>query len=530
MFLMGIMVLIVSQRVWGSEDVSTGEIIGLEKSIQEGQEENPPGILFQGNKDSYEAGNPTDIPSIEVQTEVRTVVKEVVVEVEEPRKDAQIPSVARYEGQIKTGSNLDDTQCKGNDNYTFGRERCYILTKDVHDGDLSNISAFVEGQNGKIKRQYTKNVTGVSFCSNNENVMKKGSGIGMHIEEDKIYGVSAFQNSIPNYMYLMKYYENIIFNNYFYDNWIFRVLQIKRMMASFFGFYEYYHTGKGVSIFLLDTTVKPVNNVCNLSGRLESCNTHGDTMASLLVGRDTGFAKDSHLNVLDVVGCDGKVMLSDMIYGLESLESKGGPGILVFGVSGPYSEALNAVVDHISSRGMVVVTPAGNLHDQSCNYSPGSSKSVINVGSVNKYAGVSKFSNHGDCVRIFALGEEVLRENSAAGTSLSAAIVASSIALFLETSPRATFSQIWGYLNQNSFWNSRGSYNVLKIPRLECGSRSQRSIFHFWGFPSDVITIVFIFLAIFILSYLIFIGIRYFRRRGEAHEDSILFDPPMDRF
>ncbi|AFN82728.1 subtilisin-like endopeptidase [Encephalitozoon romaleae SJ-2008] len=529
MLLTGVMIFLMSQWILGNEGIEVGEAVIPGKPDGCNKEENPPGILFQKENNTCGIKKAADLPSADVQIETQTIVKEIVVEVEGPNEDAQVQPIAHYEGQEKISDGLTDLPCKDNSRF-IGVEKCYILIKDAHDGDLSRVMSLVENLNGKVKRQYTKNATGMSFCSSNEDVLARASEVGMRVEEDKIYGVSAFQNNIPNYMYLMKHYENILFNNYFYDNWFFRVLQVKKMIVRFLGFYEYYHTGKGVSIFLLDTTAKPMNNVCNLSGSLESCNIHGDMMAELLVGKANGFAKGSHLSVLDVVGCDGKVTLSEMIYGLENLGDGKGPGILVFGVSGPYSEVLNSIVDRISSRGIIVVTPAGNFHDQSCNYSPGSSRSAINVGSVNKHAGVSKFSNHGDCVRIFALGEEVLGNSNIVGTSLSAAIVASSIALFLEASPRAAFPQIWEYLNQNSFWNTRGSYSVLKIPRLRCEGRSQRSIFSFGEVHGDVIAIGFIFLTISILSYLLFIGIRYFRRRGETQSEDILFDPPIDRF
>ncbi|KAG5859378.1 subtilase-like protein [Encephalitozoon hellem] len=529
MFLIGVVTLLMLQWIFGSEGIEVGEAVVSENVNGWRREESPPGILLQKDNSMSGIKKVPDAPLTDVQIETQTVVKEIVVEVEGPSEDVQVQPTVHYETQKKTSSGASPSY-KDSNGLATGKEKCYILVKDIHDGDLSRITSLVESLNGNVRRQYTKNVTGMSFCSSNEDVLTKANETGMHVEEDKIYGVSAFQNSIPNYMYLMKHYENILFNNYFYDNWLFQVLQIKKIMTRFFGSYEYYYTGKGVSIFLLDTAVKARPNACNLSGRVDSCNTHGDTMAELLVGRTNGFAKKSHLSVLDVVGCDGKVALSEMIYGLESLGDSKGSGILVFGVSGPYSWILNSIVDRISSRGIVVVSPAGNLHDQSCNYSPGSSRMVINVGSVNKHAGISKFSNHGDCVRIFALGEEVLGGSSIAGTSLSAAIVASSIALFLESSPRAEFPQIWGYLNENSFWNSRGSYSVLKIPHLRCEDHSWRSVFGFGELHGDIFTIGFIFIAISVLSYLLFVGIRYFRRRREARSEDILFDPPIDRF
>lgn len=496
-----------------------------------GQEEAGPGVLVRRDDGAcgMAKGVDTGVP-VETQTEIKTVVKEIVVEVDGPREEvAMIAPMPQHQARAKVRMNSNPTT--GDTGGIFGKEKCYVLIKDVHDGNVSKMVSLAESVGGRVGRQYTRNTTGVSFCSDRDDILRKISDGGIRIEEDKVYGVSAFQNNIPNYMYLMKHYGNAIFNNYLYDNWAFRVLQIKRLITSFLGLYEYHYTGKGVDILLLDTTAGSMHgNVCNLSGRTSACNVHGSVMADLLVGKTNGFAKDSRLNVLDVVGCDGKVLLSEIVHGLESLGEGRDPRILVFGVSGPYSETLNSVVDRISSHGVIVVSPAGNLHDQSCRYSPGSSKSTINVGSVDKHAGVSEFSNHGDCVRIFAPGEDVLGESNAAGTSLSAAIVASSIALFLERSPRATFADVWRYLNRNSFWNSRGSYSVLKIPRLDCGDYAQQSILHFGRIQEDFVTLAFVAIVVLVLAYLVLIVVRYIRRRRSRYEDDVLFDPPTDRF
>ncbi|KAH9411740.1 putative subtilisin-like serine protease [Ordospora pajunii] len=510
-----------------------------------------PRVIVEG-LDSY-LPKPADAAPVEVQTEIKTVIKEVIVEVDGQNEGShQAPHIEDHAaitytdnpaikaishtlgaptstipeaviGPIPLSSSIKIADASAASNASQ-HTKCYVAAKDIHDGNTAQIESILLGFGANIVHKYVRNTTGISFCSDSQHILPKLTNAGISAEEDKFYTVSSVQNTIPNYMYLMKHYENYILNNYVYDSLPFRLLQIKRIITSFFGFYEYHYTGKGVEVLLLDTTVNArPGNLSNLSKSMNACNRHGDIMAELIIGTTNGFAKNSHLSVIDVVGCDGRVSLSNILRGLEDVPKWIRPQMLVFGVSGPHSHILNAVVDRISTSGTVVVAPAGNMHDQSCNYSPGSSKSAITVGSVDKHARISLFSNHGSCVRMFALGEQLFDDVEVSGTSFSAAIVAGAIALFLEKRPGSVFQQVWKYLNQNSFWNSEGSYNVLKIPHLESEDYYQSSFFQFTEIQNEIVMLVVFSGVILALIFLFLLIWRYFARKKRSHDDDDIF-------
>lgn len=500
--------------------------------VRMSQAENPPILLIPQSDACVQ--RPAPIP-IEIHTETKTVVKEVVVEIDEPREyQSGIQPTAPYKPEKHDVNRPSSNEHYGKLDGTEGvQNKCYVLTMKSHGADISKMVSLIEGSGGKIRRRYNRNITGVSFCSSDGEIYNKirNEDTSAKLEEDRMYRTASLQSNIPNHMYLMRNYGNLLLNNRLYDNWVFRTLPVKRMMRGLFGFYEYYYTGRGVSIFLLDTTVSVVTeNIRNMSGSREACNKHGNIMAALLVGRTHGFAKNSRLDVLDVVGCDGQVLLSDVLHGLENIEGDGAPKILVFGISGMYSEVLNSVVNTISDSGVIVVAPSGNLHDKSCNYSPGSARSVVNVGSVDKHAKISRFSNYGDCVRIFVLGEDLLDDDDVSGTSFSAAIVASAIAIFLEKMSRPTFIQVWRYLNRNSFWNENGGYITLTIPYLGTGdSKTWRQAPPvLTEFRKNLVIYVFITATILGIAYLLFFVSRHMKKVKRERE--LVFDVPVDRF
>jgi subtilisin family serine protease len=435
-----------------------------------------------------------------------TVTKEVIVEVSEPRRqDASVPAQA-LPGAVSANA------------------MCYIAR--LRSADAATVRARIEELGGQPRRIYSKHVSAIEFCTGNSDVARALAAHDkvLSIDKDSIFVVSTTQSNIPNHMYLMKHYGAYIFNNYFYDNIVFRMLQIKRVIR-FFSSYEYHYTGRGVAIYLLDTAVDVTEpRLRNRSGRTQSCNLHGNLMVRLMAGAKQGFAKSASVEVLDVADCAGRARLSDILHALESIPKDPTPKVVVFGVSGPYSKLLNSVVSSLSGAGSIIVTAAGNNHDQGCYYSPGSSRTAINVGSVTKHAQVSGFSNYGGCVRTYALGEDVFEEASARGTSLSAAIVAGAAAIFLEKYPAADALQVWSYLDRNSFSSPLSRYTVLSVPEQDLDSTSSYFAYSMQGCLAFIYCLAIVFVIGLVLYYILK------RYRTRKDEERLLFDIPADRF
>lgn len=237
----------------------------------------------------------------------------------------------------------------------------------------------------------------------------------------------------------------LFLNNFLLDNLLFRLLRINRLFKILYN-YEYEYAGEGIEMTVIDTDYG------------KRCNAHSEVMASLLVGKRNGFAKNAKLTSIGGIGCDGIISLSKLLATLEKFE---GADMLVLPFSGPRSDILDKVLNRIGTSS-IIVAAARNDGDVSCNYSPNGS-SIIKVGSVNKHGYMSDFTNRGDCNRVYALGESVLGED---GTSYSTALVASAIAVFLSKYPKTNVSGVMRFLENNSFKNSAMDM-ILKTPFVD---------------------------------------------------------------
>ncbi|EJW04119.1 hypothetical protein EDEG_01599 [Edhazardia aedis USNM 41457] len=355
---------------------------------------------------------------------------------------------------------------------------CYIATVS---GSSTNFIDKLKSLNATLLYRYTNHMNGISFCLEKTGDLEDIISKGFHdqIEPDYEYKSANVQNDIPEYMFNMKNYRNKIFTNRFLNNFVIKLLQIKRLFKFFTAQYEYKYTGKNVGIYMLDTSVdikhpdikERVQNVFNNN---LGCEMHGTYASVLIAGKKHGFAKKSHVRVLNVVDCEGKSRLSDILYALDTLKKNHNyTEILYFGVSGPKSEIFNNIIDNLSkNNNLIIVTPAGNKRDLGCNYSPGSAISAINVGSLDINSQISLFSNFNSCIRIFALGENITISDSEKGystkvngTSFSAAIVVGTIALYLEQNPHASIDDVWTYLNLNS--DMEDGHLILKMPNFQ---------------------------------------------------------------
>jgi subtilisin family serine protease len=199
------------------------------------------------------------------------------------------------------------------------------------------------------------------------------------------------------------------------------------------------YTGKGVDVYVLDTSVllkheqfekrailgyslyKPPNDVV----------CHGTHVSSTVAGKDVGVAPDARIIAVKILGDTGSGSWAGVIRGISwvvnNVKKTKRCSVMSMSIGGNFNAALNLAIEEAYKSGIMSVVAAGNENANACNTSPASSPHAITVGSIDINDSRSGFSNHGKCVDIFAPGSNIIgadctgRKNykTLSGTSMS---------------------------------------------------------------------------------------------------------------
>jgi subtilisin family serine protease len=142
------------------------------------------------------------------------------------------------------------------------------------------------------------------------------------------------------------------------------------------------------------------------SGSWEDCNGHGTHVAGTVGGTQYGVAKNANiiLHAVRVLNCDGMGYVSDIMEAYDWVIDQCTNKICVANGSfgGGFSQAGNDGAASLVEAGIVFAVAAGNGNSDACTATPASAEGVITVGATTKTDVRSSFSNHGECVDIFA--------------------------------------------------------------------------------------------------------------------------------
>lgn len=245
-------------------------------------------------------------------------------------------------------------------------------------------------------------------------------------------------------------------------------------------------TGRGVDIYVIDSGINMdhsefesramyagidlVDEYLSTNNKGRDCNGHGTHVASLAAGKTAGVAKEAMMYSLRVLDCQKMGKQSSVLKALDYVTNahmkNNRSTVIVMSLLGSKSLLLNSAVDHAVREGIVVVTAAGNNRKDSCNYSPGSSSSSINVGATdnsNFLYQLGQFgTNYGKCIDIFAPGVRVHGANyrykngfvSLSGTSMACPLVAGAAAILLQHFPTLSPNRIKDALIDTSTKNT----------------------------------------------------------------------------
>ncbi|MFD0268683.1 S8 family serine peptidase [Streptomyces sp. NPDC127106] len=238
--------------------------------------------------------------------------------------------------------------------------------------------------------------------------------------------------------------------------------------------------GAGATAYILDTGIDFAHS--EFGGRAKAgfdavgdgrggldCHGHGTHVAGTVGGRTYGVAPKVNLVSVRVLGCDGKGSYSGIIAALDWVaENAKQPAVLNGSLGGGRSTAVNAAADALFDAGVLPVFAAGNEAQDACNVSPASAARAVTVAATDRSDRETDFSNFGQCVDLFAPGEEIVSARLSGGsvaldgTSMAAPHVTGVAALYKAAHPDETPAQVAGFLEQRSTKDilTRLSYNT----------------------------------------------------------------------
>lgn len=240
------------------------------------------------------------------------------------------------------------------------------------------------------------------------------------------------------------------------------------------GKYSALGTARGITVYVVDTGIR-FDHVL-FGGRAmagfdaigdgrngSDCNGHGTHVAGTAAGgRQYGVAGEAMLVSVRVLDCEGRGANSGVIAGLDWIAGNAQrPAVVNMSLGGSASATLDAAVRRVISRGLAVVVAAGNSAADACASSPAGVAEALTIGATTRVDSRASFSNYGECVDVFAPGEEITSawhtaSNALAissGTSMAAPHVAGLVALMLEKSPTASPSELSTKLVQDATRN-----------------------------------------------------------------------------
>jgi subtilisin family serine protease len=254
------------------------------------------------------------------------------------------------------------------------------------------------------------------------------------------------------------------------------------------GSYVYVNTGKGVKVYILDTGGNFTHNDFDGAAlnRLKSaidfidggpatdCNGHGTHVAGTIGGTTYGIAKAVTMYAVRVLDCFGNGTSAGVIAGIDWITyNHQNPAVANASLGGGFSQPVNDAMTKSILYGVTWVVASGNSNADACGFSPASTPLALTVNASDINDNRAAFSNFGPCTDIYAPGVNVLSAwigsdnatNTISGTSMASPHVAGLAALFLQTKPAATPTELGDVLKLNAQRDEIGG-NPAGTPNL----------------------------------------------------------------
>ncbi|KAI9141088.1 peptidase S8/S53 domain-containing protein [Paraphysoderma sedebokerense] len=153
-------------------------------------------------------------------------------------------------------------------------------------------------------------------------------------------------------------------------------------------------------------------------------NGHGTHVCGIAGSQTYGVAKNVNIVVVKVLDMNRSGSLSELLAGMNWVAQQhlnrpsGRYSVINLSLGAPFSETINSAVRELIKLQVHVIVAAGNDATDACTQTPASTKEAITVGSTNQYDNVSYFSNIGECLDLFAPGEDIWSTGNKSSTDV----------------------------------------------------------------------------------------------------------------
>jgi aqualysin 1 len=233
--------------------------------------------------------------------------------------------------------------------------------------------------------------------------------------------------------------------------------------------FSYTATGAGVDVYVFDSGINPAHSDFGTRARVwrdlvgdgrngADCKGHGTHVAGTIGGAVHGVAKGVRLHVARVLDCNGDGFWSNVIAAIDELTRERSavtvtprPTVIVnMSLGAAYLQDVDEAITNATAFGILFVVAAGNSHGDACAESPASTAVAFRVAASDESDSRASFSNFGNCVDLFAPGDNITSawiggptaDSAISGTSMAAPHVTGVAALFLEQKPAASPKEV----------------------------------------------------------------------------------------